>query len=157
MTTIRFRPSAVRSSGRRESWMKHVTGCDASKTNGYAFDGDFLKASREVDLPVGAILIRVDPEGSVKNNWQSGHVFRLQADGELDELTEGNLDWRDDFLTIRDIVFAAISGESEESKEPANPLAGFSTEDLLAELRRRETAERPSTEAEIYFEAQGRG
>jgi hypothetical protein len=131
MSTVRIRPSVETSSGRRKGWIKHVTACDSSKTNGYAFDGDFLDADREVELPIGAILVRVDPEGSVKNNWQSGHVLRLEADSSLSELTEGNPDWRNDFLSIRDIVCEALN------TPPPNPLAEFSDEALLAEVRGR--------------------
>jgi hypothetical protein len=131
--TIRIRPKIYIASGHRKSWIKHVTACDKTKTNGYAFDGKFLPAGVEVDLPVGAVLVRVDPEGSVKNSYQSGHVLQLRPDGELELLASGN--WRDDFLTLRDAVCYAIN--AAEDVGPVNALEGYSTEELLAELKRR--------------------
>jgi len=142
---VRFRPQTETASGRRKGWMKHVTACDETKNNGYAFDGEFLSDGREIELPVGSIIIRVDPQGSVKNNWQSAHALRLEIDGKLTELTPGadadlypgspGLDWRDDFLSFRDIVCAALRAESQVPAD--NPLAGFSDADLLAEISRR--------------------
>jgi hypothetical protein len=40
-------------------WAKLVTGVDTSKTNGYAFQGDFLKVEAEHKLPVGSIVVEV--------------------------------------------------------------------------------------------------
>jgi hypothetical protein len=34
------------------------------------------------------VIIQQHPEGSVKNNWKSGHCYTLGADGELRE-TDG--------------------------------------------------------------------
>jgi len=128
--TIRIRPTVGSNSGRRTGWIKQITSVDSSKRNGYAFEGEFLTAGQEVDLPVGAILVRVDPEGSVKNAYQSGHIYRLQADGEMEELESG--DWRDDFLTLRDAASNAL-----QVPEPAVDLTAISTADLVAEIQRR--------------------
>jgi len=133
--TVRIRPQVGTASGRRQGWIKHVVQVDESRPNGYAFDGDFLRAGRETDLPVGAILIRVDPCGSVKNGWKEGHVLRLEADGELTELTDDGLNWYDDFLTIRDTVTEALAQNAEQSAN--NPLAGYSDDAILAEARKR--------------------
>ena len=40
-------------------WAKHVKAVDESKTNGYAFDGDFLAVYAEHKLPVGALVVEV--------------------------------------------------------------------------------------------------
>ena len=134
--TIRIRPTVGSASGRRTGWIKQITSVDSSKSNGYAFEGEFLTAGQEVDLPVGAILVRVDPEGSVKNAYQSGHIYRLQADGEMEELESG--DWRDDFLTLRDAASDALEENlARRAPEPAIDLAAISTADLVAEIQRR--------------------
>ena len=136
--TIRIRPVVETASGRRTGWIKQVTSVDPNGRNGYAFDGEFLRDGVEVDLPVGSILVRVDPEGSVKNAWQSGHILKLQADGEMVELADG--DWKDDFLGLRDAATEAMP-RSEEAVQPevAGPvdLSGVPVMDLIAELRRR--------------------
>lgn len=40
-------------------WAKLVTGVDTTKTNGFAFQGDFLKVEAEHKLPVGSIVVEV--------------------------------------------------------------------------------------------------
>jgi hypothetical protein len=40
-------------------WAKLVTAVDASKTNGYAFAGDFLSVGAEHMIPVGSIVVEV--------------------------------------------------------------------------------------------------
>lgn len=130
--TVRIRPEVNTASGLRKGWIKHVKGVDETKSDGYAFDGDFLTGGREVELASGAILLRVDPEGSVQKGWKSGHVFRLEDDGSLTDLTEKTLSWKLDFLTIRDIVAEALGAQGEQS-----PLAHVSDDDLLSEVHRR--------------------
>lgn len=105
--SIRIRPKAGTASGRRTGWIKHVTEIDATKTNGYAFGGEFLKSGVEAELPAGAVLLYCDPFGSVKNGWKEARVTKLQADGTEHEILEYT-DWRDDFLTIRDAVEGAL-------------------------------------------------
>jgi hypothetical protein len=40
-------------------WAKLVRGVDVSKTNGYAFIGEFLSVEAEHKLPVGSIVVEV--------------------------------------------------------------------------------------------------
>jgi len=40
-------------------WAKRITGVDTTKTNGYAFQGDFLNVREEHKLPVGSIVVEV--------------------------------------------------------------------------------------------------
>ena len=104
---IRIRPQIHRASGGRKGWMKVVTKVDPNGRNGYSFDGEFLTDGVEVDLPVGSVIIRVDPEGSVKNGYQLGNVLKLQADGTMESLEYG--DWKSDFLTLRDAAAKALT------------------------------------------------
>ena len=142
--TIRIRPAIETASGRRTGWIKQVTSVDPNGRNGYAFGGEFLRDGVEVDLPVGSILVRVDPEGSVKNAWQSGHILKLEDDGEMVELADG--DWKDDFLGLRDAATEAMPwpDETHQSEETVQPktncainLSDVPVLDLIAELRRR--------------------
>lgn len=119
-------------SGKRSGWTKHVTNVDMTKTNGYAFEGEFIPGGKEIELPVGAILIQKNPEGSVKNGWWEAEVFRLSEDGTLIDLApDTKYDWKDDFLSFRDLVAEALE------QEPPNPLAEFSDLELIEELERR--------------------
>lgn len=138
---IRYRPSAGTASGRRTGWIKHVTSVSPGARDGHGVHGTFLKDGQLVELPVGAIILKVD----VSRDWQSAHVYRLSQgeDGEAKLMpltgTEGSaitprlryLDWRRDFLLVRDALAAALE------REPENSLAGVPDEEFLAELRRR--------------------
>ena len=45
--------------GKYKHWSKLVTSVDTSKTNGYAFGGDFLTVTAEHKLPVGSVVVEV--------------------------------------------------------------------------------------------------
>lgn len=45
--------------GKYKHWSKNVTSVDESKTNGYAFTGDFLSVTAEHKLPIGSIVVEV--------------------------------------------------------------------------------------------------
>ena len=113
MEKVRVKIQNETASGRREGWTKLVTGVDTTITNGYAFAGDFLRDGAEHDLPVGAILVQCNPQGSVKNGWKSGVCLRVQADGSLLRLHNKDYDWRDDFLSFRDLVADELTTTDE--------------------------------------------
>ena len=125
---MRFNVPEETASGRRTSWCKHITSVDTSKSNGYAFDGSFLKNNVLTELPEGSVIVQVYPCGSVKNGYQRGRLFRIEGEELVEHIDE---DWRDSFLLIRD------KAEELLGNQPASPLAGFSDEDLIAEIKRR--------------------
>ena len=45
--------------GKYKHWAKLVTSVDTSKTNGYAFSGEFLTATAEHKIPVGSVVVEV--------------------------------------------------------------------------------------------------
>ena len=45
--------------GKYKHWAKRLTGVDATKTNGYAFLGDFLYVGNEHKIPTGSIVVEV--------------------------------------------------------------------------------------------------
>jgi len=101
----RIRLTASANSGNRRSWYKHVTNVDCTKTNGYAFSGDFIPEDTVVDIETGAIVIECVPRGSVKHNWKEGKVYKIEADGSSTLLfPDTTFDWRKDFLNFRDKV-----------------------------------------------------
>lgn len=139
---IRYRPIIGTASGRRTGWVKHVTSVDPDATNGYGVHGEFLRAGKEVELPAGAVILRVDPEGSVRRAWQSARVFRLveggAGDGKPVGLAEGEpndeLDWNADFLQVRDLLVKALG------EQPVSPLVDVPIDDLIDEIARRAQA-----------------
>ena len=90
---------------RHKSWMKELTSVDASKTNGYAFDGTFLKRGIKAEVKVGALLLQYDEYGSVKHKEAEVLVYRVEADGDCTELLKATgrswaLDLRDDVAKL---------------------------------------------------------
>lgn len=103
----RFVPES--SSGNRKSWAMRVTGIANRTQRGVkAFDSTYLPKNTEIDLPLGALVIEVRPEGSVKNNWQSAWLLTVTEDGLSEVCDLGN--WRTDFLSIRDRIESELNG-----------------------------------------------
>ncbi len=107
--------AATYASGRRKSWFKHVTKVDISKTNGYAFEGNFISEMTETDLPEGSIIIECIPRGSVKNNLKEGKIFRVEAQGITNLEENSEYDWRKDFLSFRDTVAELLSTSTKKT------------------------------------------
>jgi hypothetical protein len=121
--TVRITPRAATGSGRRRGWIKRVTSIDPRGRDGYAVHGEFLADGREVDVPVGSILLSVEPAGSVKHASQVARILRVDADGALNEVLDEH-DWRRQFLTVRDRL-AALMAPAADAYRPvdADPLA----------------------------------
>lgn len=45
--------------GKYKHWAKLITAVDTSKTNGYAFIGNFLQVTAEHKVPVGSVIVDV--------------------------------------------------------------------------------------------------
>jgi hypothetical protein len=102
-------------SGRRRGWTKWVQSVDKSKRNGFAFAGVFVNES-EIDLPVGAVLVQKNPQGSVKNGWDSAECFTLGSDGKLYRTCRSDeYKWDTHFLSFRDHVAEQVD---EYNKQP---------------------------------------
>lgn len=115
MSKVRITPYVGRESGRRMGWVKLITGVDPDGTNGYAVEGDFLKAGVQTEVEVGSVLLHVDPAGSVKNGYKVATVTRVTATGDEEELL-AKTDWHDDFLDVRDALQNALNADA-----PADP------------------------------------
>lgn len=99
--TVRMTLPSITASGGRRGWFKLVTSVDKSKTNRYAFEGEFLKSEVEIDLPIGAVLISKDPTGTLKNGGFDGYIYVVEA-SEL--CYDEKMDWGRNFLSFRDKV-----------------------------------------------------
>lgn len=117
-------------SGRRVGWHKHLKSVDVTKTNGYAFEGDFIREGLN-DLPLGAVIIRQSPTGSVANGGKDGAVLVVREDG-LHEVL-GDTDWSTKFLLIRDAAVSAL-GSAQQAQ---GPLSDVTDAELIAEVKRR--------------------
>ena len=110
-------------------WVKEVTGVDKSKSNGYAFEGRFVNSINGLSECGDGLYIVCSIEGSRRRHKKCVAVFEIKDDEvtKVIDWVEGN-DWA---LQVRDRV-AELLDQPKES-----PLAKYSTEELLAELKRR--------------------
>lgn len=119
---------------RFKRWSKTVSHVDTSKTNGYSFEGEFIQS--KVELEIGSFILAWGQEGSRAHNSPLVRLYRVATDGlekcyEKDNLSEHwALDCRDEIAAIVNTQPAA----------PENPLTQFSTEQLVAELARRNSS-----------------
>lgn len=119
----------------RKSWAKRLTRIDTSKANGFAFEGDWLQVGRKAELPVGAVVLSFSLAGSRNRAFPIAKIFRVTAEGEFEVVAETRGD--DWALDLRDKAAEMVNAPAAPASEVANPLAGFSTEELIAELARR--------------------
>lgn len=111
-TRIKIKPEYF--SGNRKSWFKLVSDVDTEKTNGYAFNGDFIEINKETDVEIGSIIIECRPSGSVKN-WGKKGIIHKVIENDIEEISH-EYDYMKDFLSFRDAVAAELdSGDDMET------------------------------------------
>jgi len=74
--THNCKDSAKYHKNKYKHWSKLVTAVDVTKTNGYAFIGDFLNISNEHKLPINSIVVEVCHTTII--------AYRLQEDGKCE-------------------------------------------------------------------------
>ena len=98
-------------SGRRRGFLKHVVNVDPSYGDGYAFDGEFIPDGRETDLPIGGIVVRKSPMGSLKNPYDTWDWASVPFP---DQSWHWSKQYRSsEFLAFRDDVALALGQEPE--------------------------------------------
>ena len=124
---------------RHKCWRKLLEKVDKNQSNGFAFIGDWLRAGERAELEVGSLILAYDVVGSRKNWRPVVRLLKVAIENDLDEIFrwEGNFGERSWALAVRDDI-AAILAEAQGQEAPEeSPLAGFSDEELIAELERR--------------------
>ena len=135
-------------SGRRVGWLKIVTGIDRSQKNGYALQGEFLNEG-EQEVPAGSVVVCCAPAGSAKSQMRTYDCFQvessLQVDGNLgtsmsfDHCSPSFLDQVQARLDCVPWVQTLALASLTPAIDPMiAALAGFTTEQLEAELERRQ-------------------
>jgi hypothetical protein len=122
---------------RFKKWVKWIDAVDESATNGYAFVGDFVKdGTIEVEIGQPRLLLAQATSGSAKYHYAYYAVVRLNPDGSLEAVGITDNDEKKGWaLRMRGAISALLAEISGESIN--NPLAQFSTEELVAEISRR--------------------
>ena len=125
---------------RKKTWRKLLTQVDKTKANGYAFIGNWLRAGERAELEVGSFVLCYDEPGSAKNWYPLVRLFKIvENENGLEEVYRWKGDTRERSwaLAVRDEIAAILAEAQGQEPEEENPLAKYSTEELIAELRRR--------------------
>ena len=111
-----------------KKWAKTVKSVDQSKSNGYAFVGNFINSEQKYELEVGTYIMQYGEFYSeIKVRLLKVTNEGLEQIKEWEDLDKG--DWA---LSCRDEIAEIIN-----NKEEVNPLSNVSTEELIEELKRR--------------------
>lgn len=103
----------VPASGRRKGNYRLVSDVDLRKKTGWAFDGAWLEADgREIDLPVGGVVVRKTPTGSNKKQTADWHYALVPETGEPWDWSEAYDQKR--FLSFRDAVAQTLAGTNDQ-------------------------------------------
>lgn len=99
----------TRASGKRTSWARNVQSIDYTIKGARSFVGEYLENGVETELDIGALIIEVTPEGSVKNGWQRARLYRVTVDGKYTEINpDFEFDWRKQFISFREFVASEL-------------------------------------------------
>ena len=116
LNTEKVRISLPVSKDKFKSWRKILTGIDKTKTNGYAFMGDFISTykNKDIELPIGTYILAYDEVGSRKYYEPEVYVYRIDGEFQLTELfCSYGWNWA---LDLRDEV-AKLFEDNEAKKE----------------------------------------
>ena len=131
--SIVFIPESMDS--RKKSWRKFLTGVNISKSNGYAFEGNWLRAGEKAELAEGSHVLTYDEPGSMKNWYPVIGLYRVE-DGLLKNVFEyeGDIAEKSWALSVRDKIASLLS---ESYTLNRSPLDGFEDFILIEELKNR--------------------
>ncbi len=101
---------------RFKSWRKILTGVNKTKSDGYAFLGEFISPyqNKDIEIELGTYIMVYDQTGSMKYHSPEVYVYRVDGPFELTELLYASgWDWA---LDLRDEV-AKLFEDDKKLKE----------------------------------------
>lgn len=109
---------------RKKTWRKALARVDRSKSNGYAFQGEWLRAGERAELLVGSYVLGYDEPGSRTNWYPQVTLWRVGPQG-LEEVLvwKGNYRETSWALAVRDQVAAILAAEIAEVAQVPSPLS----------------------------------
>lgn len=96
-------------SKRHKCWAKTVTHVDITKNNGYAFEGEFVKANELIELPVGTYILGYEQTGSDRNKETEARIYIVTENGLEKTGVETSTTKNDWALRIRDAAAELIN------------------------------------------------
>ena len=125
--------------GRRKHWAKVVSNVDENKSDGWAYEGEFIADGGIQDVEAPSVLLVYGERGSRANPNPEARVYVVNTDATLSlRQTATGRAWartlRDTVaeLVLSDIPFAPVSRDWDPQ------LMGYSTDALHRELDRRD-------------------
>ncbi len=123
---------------RHKNWAKVVENVDETKSNGWAFDGEFIAAGGIQDVPVGSVVMVYGEKGSRANPQIEARVFVANGDGTMSHIKSAT--GRAWARTLRDRVAELLT---DRLGSPPTGLAWdvdlmrYSDDAIIEEMRRR--------------------
>jgi len=99
---------------RFKRWVKVVTEVDTTISNGYAFQGPFIRFDRKAELEVGTFLLYFGMEGTRTRQWPCVALKEVTPDG-LETLYERDGLDRSWALDVRDDIAAIVAARRSSS------------------------------------------
>jgi Neuraminidase (sialidase) len=102
---------------RFKQWAKRLKGVDVTKSNGYAFEGEFVTLGRLTEEAQGTLFLFYGEEGSVKQHSPCVYVKSLQGEDTWETIFEAhnlNPAWA---LEVRDDIAKLISEQDHSEGE----------------------------------------
>lgn len=111
--------TSISSRSRAKSWIKNLDRVDTTKSDGYAFVGQFARFGATVEIPVGSYYLAYEEDVSSagKLRGRAVYLYRVKADGEWDEACfelDESYGWA---LKVRDKIAEVVNGSSREGLE----------------------------------------
>lgn len=123
---------------RHKNWAKVIADVDETKSNGWAFDGEFISAGGVQDVPVGSVVMVYGERGSRANPQIEARVFVANGDGTLSHIQSAS--GRAWARTLRDRVVELVTDQADSlptGLDWDSELMRYSDGAILEELRRR--------------------
>ena len=123
---------------RHKNWAKVVENVDETKSNGWAFDGEFIAAGGIQDVPVGSVVMVYGEKGSRANPQIEARVFVANGDGTMSHIQSAS--GRAWARTLRDRVAELLTDRLESAPTGLAwdvDLLRYSDEAIIEEMRRR--------------------
>lgn len=126
---------------RRKNWAKVVSAVDDTKSDGWAYAGEFIATGGIQDVTAPCVLLVYGERGSRANPQMEARAYLVNTDGTLSQ--RAGATGRAWARTLRDQVAELLDTDpSPAASRPWDPtLMGFATEALLEEIDRRHSLE----------------
>lgn len=95
--------------GRFKRWAKILTRVDTSKTDGYAFLGEFVTIDKMIEVEAGTLILFFGREGSMKHNSPYVTLYRIGEDGNKTTLFEKGMLNEAWALEVRDEIAQIVN------------------------------------------------